>query len=477
MRRIRIVVILAAALLMFTTQFSMISVALQDIIDDLNAPLRWGGWALTAFLVAQVVSMSATGRLVERYGATNVFIAGVAGFGAASLACALSPSFTTFLLSRGIQGLAGGALIPSSQAILGSMYDENERTRVLGLFMSIMPFGAVAGPFAGGLIVEAVGWRWTFGLSVPIAAILLVGSFLQLPKFRPTRAARVDIVGAVLLLVAVTTLMLALTELGIEDEPANPVIIFGSLGATAVMVAILIWHQLRIPTPILDLPLLRKPAFLASNSLAFLFGMAWMGVFVVLPLYIQEAYDMEPTETGALMGPRALAMMVVSFAGALLLRTVGFRIPLYVGLIGIGVVLGGLSLGLEDPSILGIRIPSYWWLMIQITSAGFFFGFASPALNTAGIDLDPDKIATIAGMRSTLMMLGGTIGISLVVMSGSRAAETALGMERMFLGLCVALIGAILVVRWIPSAPGGGTSRPITIEELPATRQPTGRAR
>src|SRR5690606_28706230 len=106
------------------------------------------------------------------------------------------------------------------------------------------------------------------------------------------------------------------------------------------------------------------------------------------------------------------------------------------------------------PRILGIQFSSFWWLMFLISLAGLFFGFSNPAMNSAGMDLLPQKIASIAGMRGTFMMLGGTIGISLVIMSGSRAADVGAGMERMFLILSTILLVALVAVRRVPARPG-----------------------
>lgn len=451
--------VLSAALLTFIMQFAMVSVSLNDIIEDLDAPLRWGGWTLTAFLVTQIMSMSLSGRLVERYGATPIFLLGMAGFGVASLACAVAPTFATFIAARAIQGLAGGAIMPSGQAVLGQLHGERDRARAIGLFSSIMPFGAVLGPFLGGLIVEAAGWRWTFAISVPISLVVLLLARAVLPRDGVRTPVRLDIVGSLLLVIAVPALILALTEIGQREVEPDMRLVVGGFVVALITIAVLLRYETKVRAPILDLALLRQAPFLSMTSLAFLFGLAWMGVFTLLPLYVQEAYNMAPAESGALMGPRALVMVLVSSSASFLLARTGFRPPLVLGLVGMGAMLFLLSLGLENPSLLGIGFSSFWWLMLVITTAGFFFGFSNPALNTAGVDLAPHKIATIAGTRGMFMMLGGTIGISLVVMSGSRAAEVSVGMERMFLGLSIVLVLATLLARWAPTHPGPGKPR------------------
>lgn len=449
--------VLAAALLAFVLQFSMVSVALPDLLDDLNAPLRWGGWALTAFLVTQVVTMSFAGRLAERFGAVEVFRFGVAGFAVCSLICAVAPNFIVFIAARALQGAFGGVIMPAGQAILGDLHGDEDRSKILGLFASFMPFGAVVGPFFGGVIVEAADWRWTFVVSVPLILVSFVGLRFVMPSARRVRARPpLDGRGALLMLLFIPALILALTELGLREATPNPAIYGTGFAVAAAALLFLVWHEQRVEHPMFDLEVLKRRDFFVLNALAFLFGLAWMGVFAILPLYVQAAYDMGPTESGALMGPRALAMAVVSTVAAVVIRATGFRVPLIVGLAGLSICLGLIGVGLDDPRILGVQFSTFWWLMLLITTAGMFFGFSNPAMNSSGMDLLPHKIASIAGMRGTFMMLGGTIGISLVVMSGSRAEEVGAGMERMFLILATILFVAVVAVRWTPARPGSG---------------------
>ena len=359
--------------------------------------------------------------------------------------------------------------MPAGQALLGSLYGEDRRSQVLGLFSSIMPFGAVLGPVLGGIIVETLGWRWTFGVSAPAAVLIVVAGQMFLPSAGERRAVPIDFRGALLLFVLVPALVLALTELGLRDATPDPRLVVGGFATAAVMLVVLLRHELRIEHPILDLEVLRYTPILAANGLSFLFGIAWMGVFALLPFYVQEAYNMAPAESGALVGPRSVVMIIVSSTASLLIMRTGFRFPLAFGLAGVAGSLGLLSLGLVDPTLLGVSIPSFWWLLAVVTSAGFFFGFANPALSTAGVDIAPDRIATIAGSRGMFMMLGGTIGISLVVMAGARASTIAQGFEAMYLVMAVVLVAATVLTRWVPARPGA------LGDHLPAAARPASR--
>ncbi|MCB9484176.1 MAG: MFS transporter, partial [Dehalococcoidia bacterium] len=138
-------VLLSVSLLVYVMQFGMVSVALEDLIADLDAPIRWSGWVLTIFMVGQVVALSVSGRLADRSGPRNVFAVGFGLFAAASLVCGLAPNIYILILGRFIQGLGGGSLMPSGMAMVAEAFEE-DRARAVGLYSSILPFGAVFGP-------------------------------------------------------------------------------------------------------------------------------------------------------------------------------------------------------------------------------------------------------------------------------------------------------------------------------------------
>src|SRR5690606_21486097 len=135
-----------------------------------------------------------------------------------------------------VQGLCGGALLPAGQAVLADLYDEEDRARIIGIFSSIMPFGSVAGPFLGGIIVEAAGWRWTFLVGVPIMAAVLIASRFVLQDDGRRLRSPIDYGGGLLLLLLIPSMVLALAELGQREASPNMVLVVG--GATVAIAAL-----------------------------------------------------------------------------------------------------------------------------------------------------------------------------------------------------------------------------------------------
>jgi EmrB/QacA subfamily drug resistance transporter len=445
--------LLSASLLTFIMQFGMVTVALRQLTTDLAAPLRWSGWVLTIFMVGQVIAMPVAGRLAERFGARLVFAGGLAAFAVASLACAFAPNVYVLIAARVIQGAAGGGLMPAGISLIGEAYGAG-RTSAIGFFSSLIPFGAVLGPVVGGVIVDHFGWRWTFGVSVPMGVVACVASSAFLPVGHRKPMQRIDFLGVGLIALTIVALVFALTELGQRAVSPNYALVGIATVIFAISLIALVWHETRTPLPVVDLDLLRRWEFASSNALAFCFGTAWIGVTSLIPLFAQSLYGMTAGQSGALIAPRSLAMVTASGLAAWAMPRTGFRKPLAIGLVGTALMMLLLGRGLHDPTIAGLRIVSFWWNLLVIGGAGVFFGFANPSMNNAALHLAPDRIASIAGLRGMFQSLGGTIGIAVAVLIASRAESTAAGLQLAFTAFAVILAASSVFVLGVPELPG-----------------------
>lgn len=454
--------LLTASLLTVVMQFTMVSVSMQDLTDGLNAPLRWSSWVITIFALGQVIAQPVAGRLTERLGAKAVFAGGLAIFGVASLVCAVAPNVYIMIVARFVQGIAGGGVIPAGSSIVGDVYGEG-RARAIGFFASLIPFASVLGPTVGGVIVDTIGWRWTFGINAPLSIAACIAGFALLPQGRRIEGIRIDYAGVVLIALAATPLIYALTELGREGQTPNYVVVGASALAGITALVILIWHERRTAVPVVDLDLVTRIEFIAANGLMFFFGLCWGSFTLLMPLFLQETYGFSASEAGALLAPRSVAMMASSalFAG-LLLRT-GYRKPLTVGMLGVAALIFLAALGLDAPSVFGIQLNNFWYVMLLVLALGLVFGISNPAMNNAGLDLAPDRIAAITGLRLMAQQLGGMIGIALAVLVASRASSTATGLGLAFAAFAVLMAVSTLLVLRVPEV----GSAPLRIKALP----------
>lgn len=461
--------VVGLAMLLASMQGSMIGVAFRDIAAGLDAPDRWVNWVLAIFMVTQAVSMPISGKLSDELGRRTVFVSGVIVFLLASVVCAAAPNVYILIIARAAQGFAGGSLLPSAYGVIGDAWGPEGRAQAIGMLSSVFPIGGILGPNIGGFIVEHLGWRWTFLVNLPLGVVVVVLALVLMPAAVERQRHPIDFVGAGLLLAAVSSLVYALTELSLASG-THPVVVFAAITIAIVATLLFLRHESRTSEPILDLQLLRRREFAFVNTLNFFYGLVVFGLFTYIPLYAQEAYKMSESASGLLLTPRAVAMIVASSLGALLLPRTGYRKPIIAGMLGMSVTLVLLSRGLHQPTVAGIELSNFFYVGTLAALSGFCFGFSGPAANNAAIELAPDRIAAITGLRGMFRSIGGAIGTSLVVLVMSHASSREIGLERAFLGLAVAAAFVSLLVIGIPDR--AATRVPTPVREPAA--QPAG---
>ncbi len=449
--------VVSVALLVSSMQFSMVSVALPDIIDGLDAPFRWVGWIITVFALAQAVSMPIAGKLSDELGRRNVFAAGLVVFAVASVACAVAPNVYALIAARAVQGLAGGSLLPSAYGIIGDAFADN-RPQALGMISSVFPIGGIIGPNAGGVIVDNLGWRWTFGLNAPLVALVVVVILIVMREQPGRRSSPIDYRGAALLTLGVSALIYALTELGQRDADPSMLIVAVALLTAVAGGLLFIRQESRTADPVVDLALLRRREFAFVNTLNFFYGMSVFGMFAFIPLYAQSEYGMTSSETGALLTPRAMAMIGASTLAALTLPRTGYRKPIIGGMLIMAGAFIAMSLGIDRPNIAGVELSNFVYLAVIVMFTGVGFGISGPAANNAAIELAPDRVAAVTGLRGMFRSLGGAIGTAIIVLITSRADSTAAGLEVAFTGLAVVTVLTSLLVFGISDEVGGAVA-------------------
>ncbi|MCA9857202.1 MAG: MFS transporter [Dehalococcoidia bacterium] len=482
--------VVAAALLASSMQNSMVSVALPDLIEGLDAPLAWVGWVLTIYTLSQAVAMPIVGKLSDELGRRRMFAGGVLVFGAASVACGIAPNIYVLIAARLVQGTAGGSLLPSAYGIVGDAYPEN-RARMLGLISSVFPVGSIIGPVLGGVIVEHFDWRWTFIVNAPLAMLVALAATRAIPTSVPKERQRIDIVGAALLSACVLGVIYALTEVAHTDrDPVIPVAIASAI-IGLVSGVILMRHETRTKSPLLDTELIWKRPFIYMNGLNFVYGMVIFGMFSFIPLYAQTAYGLSSAEAGWMLTPRALCMIGASVVASFFLPKTGYRMPIQAGLIGMAIITTGLSQTLHDVSVLGIAISDGVYVTFLVALSGLAFGFAGPAANNGGIELVPTRIAAVTGLRGMFRSVGGTVGTAIIVLIVARAPSEVVGLERTFMVLAgLSLVAALLTLgvpsrvgrAAVPVTPAAGSPQPtavaaeVAVAEAPAAGNETAEA-
>src|SRR5215218_8726234 len=210
-------------LLMFSIDMTIVSVALRTIVDDFNTSLSLAAWTLTGFMLTQTTVLPLIGKLGERFGQMRVFLSCVVVFTLGSLLCGLAPTIFVLILCRMLQALGGAGFMTSATAIVAREFPET-RSRMIGLFASILPLGGIVGPNLGGYLIQHFGWRFVFLVNVPIGLValplLIWQSYTNGLLMKPKRISkhRLDLLGSALFAGAIVCVLLALTFLGDDPE-------------------------------------------------------------------------------------------------------------------------------------------------------------------------------------------------------------------------------------------------------------------
>jgi EmrB/QacA subfamily drug resistance transporter len=445
-RRKLVFAIVSIGLFMASIDQTIVATALPAIERELHAAVNWSGWTISIYALGQVIAMPMAGKISDMYGRKKVFMISAAIFTASSLCCGFAGNMPLLLLPRFIQALGGGAFMPSATGIVSDHFGA-ERDRAVGMFTSILPVGGIIGPVAGGLFVSYWSWRGIFLVNVPIglALIALTAKFIPASAARP--ASRVDIRGIALLAVLIAAAMFGITYLGSGQVPLYSPVFLGCEAAAAATLCLFVRHSRRDPAPFVPYRLLRGRGFGVMNLINYVYGAAALGFAALVPLYAQDRYHIAPLGAGTLLTARAVGMIAVAGAAAMALRRTGYRLPM-IG--GFAILAGGLlMMAAAAPSL-----PPYAWLAIGTAVTGCGMGLSVPAANNASLQLAPDQVAAIAGLRGMFRQSGSITAVSVTTAVIARSAHPGLVQARVFLVFAALLVLMLPLVKLVPDHHG-----------------------
>jgi EmrB/QacA subfamily drug resistance transporter len=300
---------------------TIVATALPTMVGELGG-LEQLSWVVTAYLLASTVTAPLYGKISDLYGRKVVFQAAIILFLAGSILCGLSQNMGQLIAWRGLQGLGAGGLFVMAMTIIGDILSPRERGRYQGYFGAVFALASVAGPLAGGWLVDHVDWRWVFYINIPIGlvALFVTASALNLPFVR--RDHPIDFAGAATLVVGVSALLLAMVWGGNEYEWGSPLIV-GLLVTGAVVGFAFLWWERRAQEPILPPRLFRNRTFALTSASGFIIGLAMFGGIVFLPLFLQVVVGASATNSGLLLIPMMAGIIGSSVIGGRLITRTG----------------------------------------------------------------------------------------------------------------------------------------------------------
>src|SRR4051794_34487551 len=297
----------------------IVGTAMPRIVGELGG-LSHLSWVVTAYVLGTTVSTPIWGKIGDLYGRKTIFLTSIVIFLVGSALCGMAGSdllggpsdgMLELIGFRALQGLGAGGLMVGAFAIIGDLVPPRERGRYQGMMASVMAIAMILGPLAGGFITDHASWRWAFYINLPLggAALVLLLITLKLPKYRTEH--RIDWLGAALLSVGVTALVLITTWGGSKYAWASPEI-FGLAALGVAMIGIFLFVQTRVPEPILPLGLFRNRNFSLVSVMGFLVGFALFGAVTFLPLYMQTVQGASATNSGLLLLPMMIGVLGAS---------------------------------------------------------------------------------------------------------------------------------------------------------------------
>jgi EmrB/QacA subfamily drug resistance transporter len=446
-RRKLIFAIVSIGLFMASVDQTIVATALPAIERELHAGINWSGWTISIYALGQVIAMPMAGKISDMYGRKKVFMVSAAIFTLSSLCCGFASNIWLLLLARFIQALGGGAFMPSATGIVSDHFGE-QRDRAVGMFTSIFPIGGIVGPVLGGMFVNYWSWRGIFLVNVPIGLllILLTARFIPASAIRP--ASRIDLTGILLLAGLIVSGMFGITYLGSGNIPFYSPVFLGSIAVAVVLAFLFMRHSRTDSAPFVPYRLLRGRGFGIMNLINYLYGAAALGFAALVPLYAADRYGISALASGTLLTARAVGMIAVAGVAALALRRTGYQWPMMLGF----VILAG---GLVMMAVSAVMTP-YAWLAIGAGLTGFGMGLSVPATNNASLQLAPDSVAAIAGLRGMFRQAGAisAVSVTTAVIARSSAAQAGIMQAHVFLVFAGLLVLMLPLVRLVPEHHG-----------------------
>ncbi len=430
---------------------TIVGPALPTIVGDLGG-LDHLSWVLTSYTLAMAVTSLMWGKIGDLFGRKPALLVSVAIFLAGSALTGLSQSMVELIGFRALQGVGAGGLMVGVLAVIAELVSPRERGRYTGAVSAIMPIAMIGGPLVGGWITDHASWHWIFYINLPIGLIAMAVVVMTLHLPARTRSARpvIDWAGAGLLAVWASGAVLFATWAGTQYAWGSWELISLAVVTVAALLAF-VWHERRTPEPILPLEIFRSRNFTLSGALTFLGGLAMLGAAAYLPQFQQLVQGQSATNSGLLLLPMMLALMVAAFSVGQLMTSTG-RSKVF-ALVGVAALTVGMVL----------------FTQVQVDTGTVATGAMMAVLGLGlGALMQPSQL--IAQNSVGLRVMGAAMGANKFLQTMGMSIGTAI-MGSLYATRLTDSLEHSLGAQGHQLAAGGAQLPPSVVHELPAKVQ------
>jgi DHA2 family multidrug resistance protein len=418
-----IALVVTMATFMEVLDTSIANVSLPHIAGNLSVSQDESTWVLTSYLVSNAIVLPISGWLSTKMGRKRFYMTCVAMFTLSSFLCGTAPSLGMLIFFRVLQGIGGGGLGPSEQAILADTFPPSRRGMAMAVYGMAVVLAPAIGPTLGGFITDNFNWRWVFFINVPVGILSLFLSSRVVTDPPHLHQAREDAVGAAIDWLGLVLIAVALgcfefvLDKGQEDDWFHaPVIVWFSAVSATAFVAFVGWEW-NHANPIVDIKMLKRRSFAVSNALMLVLGIALFGSTVLLPQYLQILMGYTAQQSGMALSPGGLVVIcLLPIVG----RSIGKVDPRFLATFGFSVLSGSLffmattvDLHMDFATAVELR---------AIQSVGLAFLFV-PINTMSYASVAPQKYNQVSGIMNLSRNMGGDIGIAFVTTLIARRAQ------------------------------------------------------
>lgn len=414
-----IAMVVSLATFMEVLDTTITNVSLSHIAGSLAASQEESTWVLTSYLVANGIILPLSGWLSNVFGRKRFFLLCIGGFTFASFMCGVADSLPMLIIFRLLQGLAGGGLQPTQQAIIMDSFPPERRGAVFGITGITLIVAPILGPTLGGWITDNFSWRWIFYINIPVGmiAFFLVNMMVRNPEHATAKGVgKIDYIGLGLVAIGLGALQIVLDKGQQDDWFASSFIVFFSI-ITALSLGFGILWLLSQKDPVVDLTLFKDRSFALGAILIFITGFVLYSSSALLPILVQSQFGYDATMAGLILSPGAIAVLFLMPISGQLVSKISARY-----LVLFGLTLTGTGCFLTSTHINpNMSYETFVWLRaVQMMGIPFLF---IPVSTMAFMRVPKEKSTKASSLFSLMRNLGGSVGIALVTTMIARRSQ------------------------------------------------------